>query len=337
MSDLSALIREIVCNEKIYKIWGNILKDDNSDKDSPFFEIVKYQKTVYEEEGYDPRQGGFHIGQPWNGALKGASILFLSSNPGITLNSRCPRYHVEDKKFTWYGRGTEEVSIEGIEEFFNNRFQTEPFLPGAKKLPSLSVCIKDTKDINGKKVVNEGADPRPKPYGVAFWRGIRDIARDLLPEEISVLGDQDKKNYVRNVMKHVVSTEIVPFVSMEEKGVKNNEKVIDECWDSWTKKILDNSRAPVFVLIGGKAKDKFLRILKTHMGSEEEGIAEKAFAYNHPGIYEYRTETHPEPRYVIAVRHPNFRGNHKLPGKFFPKETLHRLREKIADSVKNAQ
>ena len=285
MSDLSALIREIVCNEKIYKIWGNILKDDNSDKDSPFFEIVKYQKTVYEEEGYDPRQGGFHIGQPWNGDLKSASILFLSSNPGITLNCRCPRYHVEDGKFTWYGRGTEEVSLEGIAEFFNNRFQTEPFLPGAKNLPSLSVCIMD----------KDGRE-RIKPYGVPFWRGIRDIARDLLPEEISVLGDQDKKNYIRNVMKHVVSTEIVPFVSMGEEGVKNNEKIIDECWDSWTKKILDSSHAPVFILTGTKVQDKFLRILKTHVSSEEEDIAKKAFDYNHPGIYEYRTEMRPEPR-----------------------------------------
>ena len=339
MPDLSALIREIVCNEKIYKIWGHILegKDVESYKNCPFFKIVEYQKTFYKEKGYDPCQGGFHIGQPWNGNLKGASILFLSSNPGITLNSRCPRYHVEDKKFTWYGRDTEEVSLEGIEDFFNNRFQTEPFLPGAKKLPSLSVCIKDTKDMNGKKVVDEDAKPRPKPYGVPFWRGIRDIARDLLPEKMSISDDQDKKNYVRNVMKHVVSTEIVPFVSMGEEGVKKNEKIIDECWDSWTKKILDNSRAPVFILTGAKVKDKFLRILETHVSPEEKDIAEKAFNYDHPGIYEYRTEMHSEPRYVIAVRHPNFHGNYKLPGKFFSKETLHRLREKIADSVKNAQ
>ena len=136
-------------------------------------------------------------------------------------------------------------------------------------------------------------------------------------------------------MKHVVSTEIVPFVSMKEKGV--NARVIDECWDSWTKKMLDSSRAPVFILTGAIAKKNFLRILKTHVSPEEKDIAEKAFNYDHPGIYEYRTEMHPEPRYVIAVRHPNFHGNYKLPGKFFSKDTLHRLREKIADSVKNAQ
>ena len=339
MSDLSALVREIVCNEKIYKIWGHILEDEGveSCKDSPFFDIVEYQKTVYEEEGYDPCQGGFHIGQPWNGDLKGASILFLSSNPGITLNSRCPRYHVKDEKFTWYGQGTEEVSLEGIEDFFNNRFYKELFLEGKNELPSMSVRIKDTKDINGKKIIDEKSNEHPKPYGVPFWNGIRDIARNLLPKEMSVPGDQDKESYIKNVMKHVVSTEIVPFVSMKEKGV--NTRVIDKCWDSWTKKILDNSRAPVFILTGAKVKDKFLRILKTHVSPEEKAIAEKAFNYNHPGIYEYRTETRPEPRYVVAVRHPSAYGKYKaLPlEKFFSKETLHRLREKIADSVKNAQ
>ena len=137
MPDLSALVREIVCNKKIYEMWGHILggKDVESYKNCPFFKIVEYQKTFYKEKGYDPCQGGFHIGQPWNGNLKGASILFLSSNPGITLNSRCPRYHVEDKKFTWYGRDTEEVSLEGIEDFLITVFRPNLFCLAQRSFP----------------------------------------------------------------------------------------------------------------------------------------------------------------------------------------------------------
>ena len=43
-------------------------------------------------ESLKPTEQGYQVPEPWNGDLEKADILFLSSNPGINVFEKFPRY-----------------------------------------------------------------------------------------------------------------------------------------------------------------------------------------------------------------------------------------------------
>jgi hypothetical protein len=60
-------------------------------------------------------------------------------------------------------------------------------------------------------------------------------------------GTKPSAGYVRKLMSHAVSMEIVPFKSNNEVGV---DDALETCWNNFTRHIIERASASIFVLVG---------------------------------------------------------------------------------------
>ncbi|MCL4469342.1 MAG: hypothetical protein M1591_10485 [Deltaproteobacteria bacterium] len=151
---------------------------ENKSADIPCKDIIKSQGVKSLKE--------FQLPEPWNGKIKTAPIMFLSSNPGIKPDEVFPTW----SKGLW--------PDDRVIDFFTNRFG------GGKK---------EWKDEDGKSLYNDGK----YKGGAKFWGSIKNTVATIRREN-------KKKITLRDAAKHFSSTEIVHCKSKSEKGVRKSSE-----------------------------------------------------------------------------------------------------------------
>lgn len=127
------------------------------------------------------------------------------------------------------------ISCEYVYKFFTERFQTT-YVNEDSGLPDAWV-IRDNNTCEHKG-------------GVRYWQDLRKIMAKILGVE----GDNSVST-TRKLMRHVLSAEIVPFGSQEERGV--TDSVLESCWGSYAVPLLKNCGAEIIFLVGVKTQEIF--------------------------------------------------------------------------------
>lgn len=253
---LDSLMDSVILNDEIYELWNTRLSVDNKpDHFLSEFIDVQYNCPKKVETKEPPEIRGYQIAEPWNGDLLNADIMFLSSNPGFDPIERFPRYHGgkgENIKFSFYEKNNsknEWLSIKEVRDFFKNRFNKIPYTKSG--VPSI---YRDA-GIQSSNINNNDTAPI-KPRGVRFWKIIANMTEALLER---TLEDKNKEvaSYKRELFRHIVSMEIVPFKSKNESIL--NDKILDCCWKKYSSKIFNMSGASIVFLTGKKAQETFCR------------------------------------------------------------------------------
>lgn len=191
-----------------------------TDKSSPCHKVVKNQLKVVDNFSE------FHRPEPWIGRLSTAKLLFISSNPGLSVDQGSER-----EVFP-----TESWSPEDSAEFFVERFNQErdPVIATFNN-PNEPDFL--TRSADGQ-YRSGGKNPRTPQR---TWSGIHRLACEVLGQNCSPDSDY-------------ALTEIVHCKSLMGAGV---EEASDTCADTWMMRILNSSPANVLVVIGGKVRDNF--------------------------------------------------------------------------------
>ena len=78
---------EVIYNQDIC----NLLQNPNND--GLYKDLVDFQRNECKKHNSSIATEGFQIGEPWNGDIENAPILFLSSNPAHNFYEISPRWH----------------------------------------------------------------------------------------------------------------------------------------------------------------------------------------------------------------------------------------------------
>ena len=254
-AQLKEIARKVIYNEDILKL----LQKRNLE--GLYRGLVDFQIEQCENEKHNSSidKEGFQVGEPWNGDIENAPILFLSSNPAYNFYEISPRWHWDNSdnggKKILKGKNGDPMSLENILDFIRTRIKESH----AKSDKDIALRIRLKKD-------NAIYTP-----AVPYWGNVRERTEYLLPDELKIsLGNKmPPAEYARKIMEYVVCMEVVPFRSTGEAGLKKNtEKIFDYCWDRFTLKILKLSGASIFVLVGSKVLNTFTRNLNLHQSIE---------------------------------------------------------------------
>lgn len=233
---LDSIIQEIIYNKDVH----NLLL--NPKLAHPYRSIVQFQINECNGKGISINEEGFQIGEPFNGDIKQAPILFLSSNPAFNFDEVSPRFFPNSGKL-FVPEHIENGSKKGKKEI---------------KPDSYDSCIKKFFLSRIQKIINGRSLHIPlkngKTKAVPYWGCVRENTKYLLPDKI--LEGYKGKAKIREIMKYAVCMEIVPFRSNKENGVPN---ALDKCWDTFTTHLLELSRASVIVLVGNTVLDCFVK------------------------------------------------------------------------------
>ena len=131
---------KILFDEKIYKIWDGLIENGGEcNEDDRLSKMVNCQYENLVQKKGCPAEQGYLVPEPWNGDLEQADILFLSSNPGINVFEKFPRYTGRDKatgemRFSYApvtdAAQADYLSREEVRQFFIRRFQENPYTLG---------------------------------------------------------------------------------------------------------------------------------------------------------------------------------------------------------------
>ena len=158
---------KILFNEKIYKIWDGLIENGVKHNDDRLSKMVNCQYENLVQKKGCPAEHGYLVPEPWNGDLEKADILFLSSNPGINVFEKFPRYIGRDKtsgemRFSYApvtdAAQADYLSREEVRQFFIRRFQENPYtqslLPGVYEFRNDGGCCVGLCRIRGVKYWN---------------------------------------------------------------------------------------------------------------------------------------------------------------------------------------
>jgi hypothetical protein len=164
-----------------------------------------------------------HMPEPWYGHLERAPILFLSSNPSISIppsvfpNPLPPYSRQGHPLLSRLGRApTMAWEDDALERWYEDAF--------------------DFRVAGGNKGLK--ADGMPKPH-TQYWSWAKNRAEELIPNR-----------GVRPGIDYAL-TEVVHCKSQEEEGVGDAAKV---CADRYLSRVLDASAATVIIVVGKPAK-----------------------------------------------------------------------------------
>lgn len=191
-----------------------------TDKTSPCHKVVKNQLKVTGEFSE------FHRPEPWIGRISTAQLLFISSNPGLSVNQGSDREEFPTQSWT------PEDSAEFIVERFNQHHNPVIATFNHPDEPNFL-----TRSIDGQYRSGGKNPKRPQ----TTWSGVHKLACELLGQMCSPDSDY-------------ALTEIVHCKSLMGTGV---EEASGTCADTWMMKILNESPAKVLVVIGAKVRDNF--------------------------------------------------------------------------------
>lgn len=255
----------ILFNEKIYKIWDGLIENGGEcNEDDRLSKMAASQYNKYLQPGkkngrpmesLKPAEQGYQVPEPWNGDLEKADILFLSSNPGINVFEKFPRYIGRDKtsgemRFAYSpvtdAAQADYLSREEVRQFFIRRFQENPYTKS--RLPG----VYEFKNNGG------GCDGSCRIRGVKYWNVMMKIAANILGIKF------DKKTQDvearREICSHILSMEMVPFKSATEDKIPKD--LWKNCWDKFSREIFYSSKAKIVFLVGKKTTKRFCKFEK---------------------------------------------------------------------------
>lgn len=328
----------ILFDEKIYKIWDGLIKnggeynqDDSLSKmvDLQYNNKYSKQKKVEQKksrptEQLKPAERGYQVPEPWNGDLEKADILFLSSNPGIDVFEKFPRYIGRDKtsgemRFSYApltdAAQADYLSRDEIRKFFIRRFQENPYtqacLPGVYEFRN-----------NG----NDGIGPC-RIRGVKYWNVMMKIAANILGIKIDEKTPDVEGR--REIFSHILIMEMVPFKSASEGDIP--KELWEECWNKFSRKIFYSSNAKVVFLIGKKTTTRFCEFEKSINEDKLWGSVDK----DKDGKERHNVWTRDaKGRMVVAIKH--LTGAHGvtheslLPSEYYTPEIFNKMRELLS-------
>lgn len=252
-AQLEKIASEVIYNQDIC----NLLQNPNNN--GLYKDLVDFQRKECEKHNSSIATEGFQIGEPWNGDIENAPILFLSSNPAYNFYEISPRWHWDNSdnggKKILKGKNGDPMSLENILDFIRTRIKES----AAKSDKDIALRIRLKKD-------NAIYTP-----AVPYWGNVRERTEYLLPDELKIfLGNKmTPATYARKIMEYVVCMEVVPFRSTGEAGLKTNTAAIfNRCWNNFTYQILELSGASIFVLVGSKVLNTFTRKLNLHQDTK---------------------------------------------------------------------
>ena len=244
---LEQIIQDVACNQDILNLMTDCFRGVAL-RYSPLKDFVQFQINECQNNGTTLTQEGFQIGEPWNGDILNAPILFLSSNPAFNFFEASPRLH-KDGSITIpaHGNNPEEyMKLESIQNFLRCRIQDSPENQNSPQVLNIPL-------INGNPL-GQNID------SVSYWGNVRNRTEGLLPANLTAgwkaNPELSQKDYARKIMKYAVCTEIVPFRSSAQNGVNNNS--LSFCWDNFAQRILSIAGASVFILVGQSALNTFV-------------------------------------------------------------------------------
>ncbi len=313
---------KILFNEKIYKIWDGLIENGGEcNEDDSLSKMVNCQYENLVQKKGCPAEQGYLVPEPWNGDLEKADILFLSSNPGINVFEKFPRYIGRDKtsgemRFSYApvtdAAQADYLSREEVRQFFIRRFQENPYtqsrIPGVYEFSN-----------NG----NGGVGPC-RIRSVKYWNVMMKIAANILGRKI------DKKTpdveVRREIFSHILSMEMVPFKSATEDKIPKD--LWKDCWNKFSREIFYRSKAKVVFLVGWKTtkmlctleRDRGINIVdaKTLWGSKERY---GAWTYDEKG------------RMVVAIKHltgARMSYDKLMPSEYYTPEIFNKMRELLS-------
>ena len=273
---LDDIISDVVYNKDVHNLLTQL------DLTQPYGKIVQFQIQECVKKGTSIDNEGFQIGEPFDGDIENAPILFLSSNPAFDFDEVSPRYfaasgkvfkpkHVsvtkrvkfskEDlsKEYSFedvremFTEPQKEMSPDDIKDFLKTRIQTSPARNDEDQ--TLRIPLRDGGTI-----------------AVPYWACVKNNTESLLPDDL--LAGLNPSQRAREIMKYAVCMEIVPFRSSSEIGV--NDELLDKCWIDFTKHLLELSAASVIVLVGNKVLNSFV----SHIASGVREILEDRKVYS---------------------------------------------------------
>lgn len=322
----------ILFNEKIYKIWDGLIENGgecNEDDSLSMMAASQYNKYLQPGkkkgrpmESLKPAEQGYQVPEPWNGDLEKADILFLSSNPGINVFEKFPRYIGRDKtssemRFSYApvtdAAQADYLSREEVRQFFIRRFQENPYtkslLPGVYELKN-----------NGG-----GCDDPYVRRSVKYWNVMMKIAANILG--ITIEKKTPDIEARREIFSHILSMEMVPFKSAIEGEIPKD--LWKDCWeDNFSREIFYSSNAKVVFLVGWKTtkmfctleRDRGINIMdaKTLWGAKER---HGAWTYDEKG------------RMVVAIKHltgARMSYDKLMPSEYYTPEIFNKMRELLS-------
>jgi hypothetical protein len=299
----------IIDNPEVHDLLTDVLENRPvKNHPHPLQKLVEFQRYEYARNGTTLEKQGFQVGEPWVGDITKARILFLSSNPAFAFNENSPRYFAQTKIFAMPGNKKTPLDLSQVRQNLHDRFQNNPVRGKALHIETLD----SSGNIKGSK-------------SVPYWGCVRNNVETLLP--VSLKGNpKPLTDYVRKLMSYAVCMEVVPFKSNRETGVHD---AMSECWDKYTRHILERAAAPVFILVGLMARKAFLEYaLKDN--APEKCKARQAF--DNRDIYLYRDNGGT----IRATVYVTFaQGQISRFEKYFLPQTLGMLTNKIQKPVLN--
>ena len=90
---LDQVISDIIYNRDVQKL---LMQPDLK---QPYGEVTQFQIDECEDNDTSINNEGFQIGEPFDGDIENAPVLFLSSNPAFNFDEVSPRYFADGKVF----------------------------------------------------------------------------------------------------------------------------------------------------------------------------------------------------------------------------------------------
>ena len=236
---IDAVIWEIINNHDVRNILSAPIPTPAAITAHQLFGVVSAQLPI--------DATGFQIGEPYDGYIEHAPILFLSSNPAYNPTEVSPRYDPANGNMftpahTDVTTGApvlpQNVSFDDVKKFFQERIVTSP----ANNANDIALRIPL---INGTT------------QAVPYWGSVRGKTESLLPPALTALWDGalNPSQRAREIMKYAVCMEVVPFRSTMAAGV--TPAALNYCWNEFTIHLLELSAANLIVLAGVTALNTF--------------------------------------------------------------------------------